>query len=117
MTKKQKVWLGIFLAVFIVPEVLWNPVVNTLYSFFQSGKIIPQIFRNNFLLEYRYEYLFKLIITMQLIGIVLALFYVIKYKNNIRNLVFWPFVLICLLLAIITTFVFYLIVMFNPSFP
>ena len=99
MTKKQKVWIGIFLAMFIMPEVLWSPVGNTLYSFFQSGKIVSQVFRSNFLLEYRYESLFKIIITMQLIGIVLALFYAIKYRKNIRNLVFWPFVLICLLLV------------------
>ena len=117
MTKKQKVWLGIYLVVLIVPEVLWSPVGNTLYSFFQSGKIVPQVFRSNFLLEYKYESLFKIIIIMQLISIMLILFYTIKYRKNIRNLVFWPFILICLLLAIITTFVFYLIVIFSPSFP
>ena len=117
MTKKQKVWLGIFLSMFVVPEVLWSPVGNTLYSFFQSGKIVSQVFRSNFLLEYRYESLFKIIITIQLISIILALFRVIKYRKNIRNLVLWPFIFICLLLAIITTFVFYLIVIFSPSFP
>ena len=28
MTKKQKVWVGIFLAMFIVPEVLWGTIFN-----------------------------------------------------------------------------------------
>lgn len=28
MTKKQKVWLGIFLAMFVVPEVLWGIIFN-----------------------------------------------------------------------------------------
>ena len=28
MTKEQKIWLGIFLAMFVVPEVLWGDVVG-----------------------------------------------------------------------------------------
>jgi hypothetical protein len=28
MTKKQKVWLGIFTAMFVVPEVLWGTIFN-----------------------------------------------------------------------------------------
>ena len=37
MTKKQKIWLGVFLALFIVPEVLWSPVGNFVYEIMQSG--------------------------------------------------------------------------------
>jgi len=102
---------------FIVPEILWNPVVNILYSFFQSGKINPNTFRNNFLLEYRYEPLLKFFITVQLIGIMLTMFYIIKYRKNVKNLIFWPLVLICSVLVIITAFAFYLMILFNPSFP
>lgn len=28
MTKKQKMWLGIFLAMFVVPEILWGTIFN-----------------------------------------------------------------------------------------
>ncbi len=43
MTKSQKIWLGIFLAMFIVPEVLWSPVGNFIYSIVKpplNGEVI-----------------------------------------------------------------------------
>src|SRR3989338_6886427 len=117
METKQKKQLWVSLAMFVVPEILWNPVVNILYSFFQSEKINPSILRNNFLLEYRYEPLLKFFIIVQFIGIMLTMFYIIKYGKNIKNLIFWPLVLICSVLVIITAFAFYLMILFNPSFP
>ncbi len=33
MTKKQKIWLGVFLAMFIVPEVLWGGLLATFFNF------------------------------------------------------------------------------------
>ena len=113
--KKKQLW--VFLAMFAVPEILWNPVVNILYSFFQSGKINPNIFRNSFLLEYKYEPLLKFFIIVQFIGIMLTMFYIIKYRKNIKNLIFWPLVLICSVSVIIQAFAFYLMILFNPSFP
>ena len=50
MTKKQKIWLGISMAMAIVPEILWSPVVNFYYEFYlgtQTSNIYP--LRNNFL--------------------------------------------------------------------
>ena len=38
MTKKQKIWFAIFLAMFLVPEVLWSPVNDFYYELLQSGK-------------------------------------------------------------------------------
>jgi len=50
MNKKQKIWFAVFLAMFLVPEILWSPVGNFLYQIFQSGNrggTYP--FRENFL--------------------------------------------------------------------
>ncbi|MFA5990988.1 MAG: hypothetical protein WC794_01935 [Candidatus Doudnabacteria bacterium] len=116
MTKVQKIWLSVFLAMFLVPEILWSPVGNTVYSFFQSGKIHPAVFRNNFLLAYQYEGLLKFVIFAQTLGIILSLFNIIKFRKNIGNSIFWPLVMSCFLLAIIAIFVFYLVIIFNPSF-
>ena len=38
-------------------------------------------------------------------------------RKNFTNLLFWPLSLICFICLIITAFVFYLVVLFNPSFP
>lgn len=31
MTNKQKIWLSIFLAMFLIPEILWSQFANTLF--------------------------------------------------------------------------------------
>lgn len=46
MTKRQKILLTLFLAMFIVPEVLWSPVGNMIYAF-----ITDHAFRNGFLMN------------------------------------------------------------------
>ena len=117
MTKKQKVWLGIFLAMFIVPEVLWSPVGNVINSLLQSGKVHPQILRDNFLLNYKYENILKTIITIQSIGVILALFYFVKIRKNISNHFLWIIYIVGGFLTAIIIFAFYLIIIFNPSFP
>lgn len=113
MTKIQKIRLAIFMAFFVVPEILWSPVGNVLYSFFQSGKVHPQIFRDNFLLNYHYEILLKIIISIQLLGIFFILFNLIKFRKNINNLLFLFFCIMSFILFVIAAFVFYLVVMFN----
>ncbi len=117
MTKTQKVWLWVFIAMFIVPEALWSPVGNTIYSLFQSGKRHPEVLRANFLFNYQYENLLKLIVVVQFIGVTLSLFYLIKYRKSISTLIFFLLFIINFLLFIITALVFYLLIIFNPSFP
>lgn len=48
MTKKQKIWMGIFSAMFVIPEILWSPIGNLTYDFFQNSNNV-EIFRPNFL--------------------------------------------------------------------
>ncbi len=118
MTKIQKVWLWIFIAMFAGPEILWSPVTNFLYSFF-SPPIdgYPQLFRNNFLFNYRYENLLKIIISIQLISTFSFFVFWLKKRNNVNSkAIFWTVLVISLLVCLVDLFVFYLAIIFNPSF-
>jgi len=68
LTKTQKVWLWISATMFLVPEILWSPVANFLYTLYKGGNR-PVILRDNFLLDSDYRKLLIWIVFVQLIGI------------------------------------------------
>ena len=105
MTKKQKVWLGVFLAMFIVPEVLLSPVGNLIYSLMQNSNNV-KIFRPNILTVSDNTNLLLYILLVQLIGVSCSLIFVIKAKVNI-----WLKLLCIIVLStflLITLFIFYI---------
>jgi hypothetical protein len=111
MTKKQKIWLSVSGLMFILPELLWSPIVNTYYYLFNFSSVNKIILRNNFLFDYKYESLLKLVITIQLIGIVYVFIFLCKKTTKFK---FKPLIIIITLaLLIITGFAFYLWVLFN----
>lgn len=115
MTKTQKIWMWIFVAMFAIPEILWSPVVNFLYSFFnpQVGGY-PKLLRNNFLLDYQHENLLKTVIIIQIVGILSFFIFWFKNKNNIPSKkIFWIFYFLGLLICLVSLFVFYLVFMFS----
>ncbi len=114
----QKVWLAIFGAMFVVPEVLWGPVENFIYSLFNPTLYgYAQILRNNFLFDYKYEDLLKLVLFVQLIGVIFFFFGWLRSKKNIDSkLMFWIILATSSLLCAITAFAFYLGVIFSISF-
>ena len=103
---------------FAVPEILWSPVANFLYSFFSPlKKGYPQLLRNNLLFDYKYENLLKIIIILQTIGVVASLIYWLKNKAKISSKIkFWIVLVVASLICLITLFVFYLAIIYNPSF-
>ena len=117
MTKTQKIWMWIFIAMFTIPEILWSPVGNFIYSFFKPLKNgYSQLLRNNFLFDYRYENLLKFIILIQSIAVVSFLIFLFKNKNIKKSkIIFWIILTISLLVCLITLFVFYLVFIFNPE--
>jgi hypothetical protein len=119
MIQKQKIWLGIFLAMFILPEILWSPIINFIYSVFNKTiNGYPQIWRGNFLFEYRFEFLYKTILIIQLISILSFIFIWLKNKNKLNNnLLFFLILFLSVLLALILLPIIYLVIFFNPSFP
>lgn len=118
MTKTQKIWLWIFIAMFALPEILWSPVANFLFSFFSSPvNGIPQLLSNNFLFNFENEALLKLIIVIQFLGIVLFVLSWFKNKKSINSKTLFGLVTVLgLILLVITLFIIYLIFVFSPNF-
>jgi len=108
MTKTQKIWLGIFLAMFIVPEVLWSPVANDIYEYSQSGIVgTTYSFRHTFLQKTDYQNVLSVIFFIQFIGLLSAFIYLIIIRKSIKSgLVFWIGLTLLLLLAIVTFLLF-----------
>ncbi len=81
MTKKQKIWLAIFGAMFLVPEILWSPILG-LWS------IDKEIFNigNRILLT--------IVVLLQFLGCLGLLFSIYNFKK-IKN-IFYLFILLFL---------------------
>ena len=105
MTKVQKIWLGLSAAMFVIPEVMWGPVGNVVYSFLQNSNNV-QILRPNFLMNPDNMSLLLLVLAIQFLGIISSLILVLKYKFNIilKSLV----ISVIIVLGVITGFVFYI---------
>lgn len=104
MTKKQKIILAVFLAMFIVPEVLWSPVGNTVYELTQSGNVIP--FRHNFLMVSDNLVYFRMVNFIQFIGILSSLIVSLKVKGE--KFLNWLFLIILSVVTLVNLCVLYL---------
>ena len=82
MTKKQKIWLGVFLAMFLVPEILWSPVGNIIFELFQSGNAVS--LRNNFLTNYQHIFIYRFVLILQLSGLLFTSITFLKF-NTFKN--------------------------------
>lgn len=114
LTKKQKIWTWIFLAMFLVPEILWSPISNFYFELLQtskSGGTYP--FRDNFLQNSDNLNYLKIVILLQFIGLLLSLILIIKNRKWMNKL--WRYLLIALLfiLFIITGFALYFVFSFS----
>jgi len=115
MSKIQKIWMWIFIAMFAIPEILWSPVENFIYIFIRNSDP-PQLFRTNFLTEAGPSFLYRMIVLIQLIGLLGFLFILMKNKKNIhRRWHYYILLILDLLLILLTFFVFYLITFLNIS--
>jgi len=82
MAKKQKIWLAIFLAMFLVPEILWSPYSSFYYAilFSNSGDSF-QLF--NLAPNPKSLIIQKLIVFVQFSGLLSSLF--VLSKSQIKN--------------------------------
>ncbi|MDQ3245199.1 MAG: hypothetical protein M3P22_02570 [bacterium] len=106
MEKSRKMWLWIFVGMGVIPELLWSPIYNFLYSFFKpttNGSI--QVFRDNFLINTDNIYLYLFILFIQIIGLTGILFNILKL--NINKYFNYFLFFISLSILIITSLVFY----------
>jgi hypothetical protein len=116
MNKIQKIWMGIFIAMFAIPEILWSPILNFYYEFWQSGKSgdVHPLRDNFFNNSDNWNYL-KLVIFIQLVGSILFLIYSIINKKNIKLTSYLLLIIISLIVSLLTAFIFYFAMTFNPT--
>jgi len=84
MTKNQKIWLSVFLAMFLVPEILWSPILNFYYGIIQGsfpgGHYIE--LRNNFLANGDYLNILRLVLIVQFLSLLAAFVVLLLSKVN-----------------------------------
>ncbi len=104
----QKIWLGVFLAMFLVPEILWSPVGNYIYSLVKptvNGSI--QIMRDNFLLHTDNVNLYSTVLFIQLVGSILYFIFYVKHSESIKyKWVFGTLGVFSFLFAVVCFFLF-----------
>lgn len=103
MSKSQKIWLWVPASVFFLPEILWSPLGNFLYSFFMptvGGS--SQILRNNFLLDSRFESLYLIIVLIQLVGIILFTINWVRFKKYFKTPLIYFSVLVLSIFLVLT---------------
>jgi len=114
MTKKEKIWTWIFIAMFALPEILWSPIANFYYELSQtskSGGTHP--FRYNFLQKSDNLNYLKLVIALQFIGLLLVLFSLIKNKFGTNKLIKYLSVILLVILLVTVGFVLYFAMTFS----
>lgn len=104
MKKSQKFLLWISLGMFILPEVLWSPILNLFDSFLQNSNNTI-ILRPNFLVNGDNINLLLIVLFIQMAGVLISLIIISKIKYNI----FFKILLILIFstLLIITAFILY----------
>ena len=108
MTKIQKIWLGVFLTMTMIPEILWSPVGNAIFELSQtsrSGGTHP--FRNTFLEKSDNINTLSTILFIQFLGLFISFIYLIVLRKQILNKkVLWLSLGVLLILAVINFFIF-----------
>lgn len=113
--KKWKIWLGVFLGLFAIPEILWSPISNFYVEFYQGSKYSDvNPWRDNFLQNSDNIAWLKFVILIQLIGSLLFFYNFLKNRNILSNPVLrWFLVLVFSCLLILTAFAAYYAYGFN----
>ncbi len=105
MTKTQKIWLWISLAMFFIPEIFFSPIISffaslygvTNFSFLYEHFINPQFFIDNPI------YLF-IILSIECLGMLGLLIYNIKFNQHRYKIVL---TIITTLILILLLFIFF----------
>lgn len=104
----KKIWLWVFMIMFLLPEIFWSPIINFIYSFVKptiNGSI--QVFNHNFLLNTEDNNLYLFILLIQIIGIFGTLVQVRKLNlNMVLKLLIY---IILGIILILTIFIFYIL--------
>ena len=100
MTKVQKIWLWIFVAMFAIPEILWSPILTLFLPLFLGG---GYKFRDSFLFSGDISpFVSTVVISIQFLAILSAS--ILLYRNRNKS-IYKLFVFIFLFLVSIVTFI------------
>ena len=102
MSKMQKIWLGIFLAMFVVPEVLWSPVYKLWYSL-EAPTVGGNyaVIRQNFLDNRGNSGLWSNLILLQFFGLLFtAIYFIVIRKSFTHRWLIWLLSLVSLLASL-----------------
>lgn len=107
MSKSQKVWLWVFTGMFLVPELVFQPVTNMIYAFFENSNNSRPLF-NNFLFDRGPDFWYKGVLVFQAVGLISLILFLVRMKNEntlnfklcITGIIFGSFFLIATLFVL-----------------
>jgi len=116
MSKKQKIWLGIFSAMFLVPEILWGLCGNFFYNMmrfmFELGeeKVFYALF--DFPDSSQSSTLLVIFLLIQVLG--LSGIFGFVFRMNLKKIIKYSLLAILAIIIISNLFFLLFIVNFNP---
>lgn len=106
MEKIRKIWFWVFLAMFLLPEILWSSILNMTNAILQNNNVTI-FFRPNFLMQSDNRSLLLFVLVIQLIGILGLIVQI--YRRNFNKYFKILILLVLSSILIITGFVAYLL--------
>jgi len=119
MTKKQKIWLGFFLAMFIIPEILWPQSIIILYSwireiFFGISPVAGEFSRFSIFSFNQLPQMSNALFLLKIFGLVFAFIYSLILFSKFKKLKILIIAMITALLLLVSLFFLVFVINFNP---
>jgi hypothetical protein len=119
MTKKQKIWLAVFLAMFLVPEILWPQSTIILYSwirevFFGISPVAGEFSRFSIFSFNQLPQLSNALFLLKMFGLVSAFIYSLILFSKSKNVKILITNIIIALLLIVNLFYILFLINFSP---
>jgi hypothetical protein len=119
MTKKQKIWLAVFLAMFLVPEVMWPQSTIILYSwireiFFSVSPVAGEFSRFSIFSFNQLPQLSNTLFLLKMFGLVSAFIYSLILFSKSKNVKILIINIIIALLLFVNLFYILFLINFSP---
>jgi len=119
MAKKQKIWLAVFLAMFLVPEILWPQSTIILYSwireiFFSVSPVAGEFSRFSIFSFNQLPQLSNTLFLLKMFGLVSAFIYSLILFSKSKNVKILIINIIIALLLFVNLFYILFLINFSP---
>ena len=119
MAKKQKIWLAVFLAMFLVPEILWPQSTIILYSwirevFFGISPVAGEFSRFSIFSFNQLPQLSNALFLLKIFGLVSAFIYSLILFSKSKNVKILIINIIIALLLFVNLFYILFLINFSP---